>query len=159
MTYKVAFRNAVTILAAGTFATLFAGSAPAHAEQLQVLGASPPAEDSSPEMAVSKRLVLHDVSVTGSEIAPASRPVLDYAVQVLRQYPATLVYVSGQGDPAAVRRQARAVAQYLEQRGIAANRLVLQDATAYEPVQSNQSANAGVVVLNFTEPSCANCPS
>jgi outer membrane protein OmpA-like peptidoglycan-associated protein len=159
MTYKVAFRNAVTILAAGTFAALFAGSAPAHAEQLQVLGASPPAQDSSPEMAVSKRLVLHDVKVTGSEIAPASRPVLDYAVQMLRQYPATLVYISGQGDPAAVRRQARAVAQYLEQRGIAANRLVLQDATPSDHGVSKTPANAGVVVLNLSGPGCASCPS
>ena len=143
-------------LAAGVCAGFFAGSLPAYA-QVQVLGASPPVDDSAPVAPPSKRLVLHDVRVEGPSlsVAPSSRPVLDYAVQILQHYPDTRVYVSGQGDNATVRTAAEAVTRYLSERGIPANRLVLSNPIPSEQVdQRHPSASeADVVVLNFTVPS------
>jgi outer membrane protein OmpA-like peptidoglycan-associated protein len=161
MSCKSIWRNTVAMLAVAACAVLFANSTPASAQQFQVLGASPAAADSSPEVTSSKRLILHDVKVRGASVDPSSRPVLDYAAALLRQDPQTIVNVSGQGDRATVRRQARAVARYLEQHGIAANRLVVQDTPIASPgtPASNALANPGVIVLNLTGPGCATCPS
>lgn len=159
MSCRSILRSAAVIAVAGACAVLFATIPSTHAQQLQVLGASPSAQDSAPEMTVSKRLILHNITTRGLAVDPDSRPVLDYAAQLLRQYPATRVYVSGQGDHAAVQRQARAVAQYLEQRGIPADRLIVQDTIAPQPVVSHSSSNTGVIVLNLTTPGCVNCSS
>ena len=154
MSYKSALRNAVVMLAAGTCAAFFAATAPAYAQQLEVLGASPAPQDSTPEVTTSSRLVLHDVAVSGSHfaIAPKSRPVLDYAVKLLRENPATVVNVSSQGDQPAQRRQTQAVARYLEQRGIPADRVVLQNA-ALASTAASGTHKTGVVVLNLITPS------
>ncbi len=161
MPYKSALRNAVVMLAAGACAAFFANTAPAHAQQLQVLGASPAPQDSTPEVITSRRLILHDVTVSGPRlaIAPNSRPVLDYAVGLLRKYPATVVNVSGQGDRPAQRRQTQAVANYLEQRGIPADRVVLQNAAFASTAADGGSPKTGVVVLSVFTPSCATCSS
>ena len=124
--------------------------------------ASPPSHDSSSEPTASRRLILHDISVTGPGpiVDPYSRPVLNYAVKMLRQEPATVVYVSGQGDRATVQRQARAVAQYLEVHGIAASRLVVRDAPVTTPATVSKGPTAaGIVVLNLATAGRANCPS
>jgi hypothetical protein len=156
MSSKSIIRKTMVTLAAGVCAGLFASSLPAYA-QLQVLGASPPVGESASVTSPSKRLVLHDVRVEGPRlsVAPSSRPVLDYAVQILKQYPDTRVYINGQSDNATVRTAAEAVTRYLSQRGIPANRLVLLNPTTSEQVdQRNPTASeADVVVLNFTVPS------
>ncbi len=151
--------NAIIAAAASTLAVFFA-LAPVHGEQMQVLGASPAPDNSTPEVAVSQRLVLHDVmlSATSFEIDPAARPVLDYAARLLRENPSTLVYVSGQGDRDMVRRQAQAVMNYLERHGVPANRLIVQEASAAQTVQPDES-DKGVIVLNLSGPGCATCPS
>jgi len=155
MSYQSVLRNAVVMLATGTCAAFFAGTTPAHAQQLQVLGASLPRQDSTPEVSTSRRLILHNVAVSGPglAIAPNSRPLLDYAVKLLRKHPATVVNVSGQGNRPAQRRQTQAVAQYLEQCGISSNRVVLQNTALASTAPSGGSANTGVVVVNLTTPS------
>ncbi|MGO9060214.1 MAG: ElyC/SanA/YdcF family protein [Candidatus Binataceae bacterium] len=139
MLLKSIVRKAGVTITAAACAGFFAASSPAFA-QYQVLGASPPVGDSAPQIMPSKQLVLHGVRLQGRglSIAPSSRPVLDYAVQTLERYPETLVYVSGQGDSATVQREAEAVARYLEQRGIPANRLVLANPTTSRQVDQRQ---------------------
>jgi outer membrane protein OmpA-like peptidoglycan-associated protein len=160
MSCKSFSRSVVAGVMAGACAALFAIVPAAHAQQLQVLGASPPAQDSAPELTISQRLILHDINVSGLAVDPDSRPVLDYAVQLLRQYPGTRVYVSGEGDRATIKRQAQAVARYLEQRGISANRLVLEPVTIAQSNASTDSHVRGsVIVLNLTAPGCATCSS
>ncbi len=154
MSGKSLMRNAAALMLTGVCAALFASISPARAQQLQVLGASPPA----PELTVSRRLILHDISINGGAVDPDSQPVLDYAIQLLRQYPATRVYLSGQGDPATAQRQAEAVAQYLQRRGIPGSRLTVQDAGAAQTVAYRGSSEAGVIVLNLTTP-CSSCSS
>lgn len=155
MSYKSALRNAVVMMAAGACVAFFAGTSPAGAEQLQVLGASPPAQDSAPEVITSTRLILHNVTVSGRghAIAPDSRPVLDYAVKLLREHPAAVVNVSGQGDRPAQRSQTQAVARYLEQRGIPADRVVLQNAALASTAASGNSDSTKVITLNVVIPS------
>ncbi len=133
----------------------------ARGEQMQVLGASPAPENSSPEIAVSQRVILHDVILVGRnlQIDPSAQPVLDYAVSLLQQNPGTLVYVTGKGDRETVRLQAQAVAEYLKQRGISADRLILQQASAAQKGSPAERSENGVVVLNLTAPACATCPS
>jgi hypothetical protein len=147
-------RKSIVTLAAGVCAGFFATTLPASAES-PVLNAPPPG-GSVLVTPPSKRLILHDVRVQGSDlsIAPASRPVLDYAVRMLQEYPDTVVYISGQGDNGSVRREAEAVTRYLSQRGISPNRLVLSNpARSQVADQRNPSgADADVVVLNFTTP-------
>jgi DUF218 domain len=156
MSSKSIVRKTMVTLAAGVCAGFFVSSLPAYA-QVQVLGASSPVGEAAPLTPPSKRLVLHDVRVEGPSlsVAPSSRPVLDYAVQILKQYPDTRIYISGQGDSATVRTAAEAVTRYLSQRGIPSNRLVLSNPSNSEQVdQRNPSASeADVVVLNFTVPS------
>jgi outer membrane protein OmpA-like peptidoglycan-associated protein len=160
MPFMNILRKAVVTVAAGASFGLLASTVPAYA-QLQVVGASPPVDASAPELTPSKRLVLHDVRVRDRQLSidPASQPVLDYAVKMLRQYPEALVYVSGQGDRATVEREAKAVARYLEERGISANRLVLSNPVGLSQVdQRNPSASdASSVVLNFMLPRCDFC--
>jgi outer membrane protein OmpA-like peptidoglycan-associated protein len=165
MTCKSLFRTAALTVAAGACAAVIGTSLPAHAQQLQVLGASPAVEDSAPQVAVSQRLILHDVRLRGANpvIDPSSRPVLDYAARVLKQYPETMVYVSGEGDSATARRQSQVVAHYLKRRGIAADRLMVSNSATVEPaarvgtVNGNTARDTGVIVLNLTSANCGTC--
>lgn len=150
MSYQSTVRKAVTTFAAGACAAFFATTSPAHAQM--VLGSSPAPQTSASQasdVTTSRRLVLHDVSVSGRHLAisPDSRPVLDYAVKLLREQPATFVNVSSQGDRPAQRRETQAVAHYLEQRGIPADRVVTQKAAVASAVPES---GAGVVVLNIS---------
>jgi hypothetical protein len=155
-------RDMMVIFGATIFAMVLAFAAQSHSAEMQVLGASPAPENAAPEMAVSQRLILHDVVlVRGNnlQIDPAAKPVLDYAAQVLRKNPTTLVYLSGKGNRETVRLQSQAVAHYLEGQGISANRLILQKASTSEDGSPGERSNAGVVVLNLTAPECATCTS
>ena len=159
MSCNSAIPKAALALMAG--AVLFAaGIVAVHAQDFQVLGASPPAQESAPELSTAKRLVLHDIQLRGPNavIDSASAPVLDYAVNLLRRDPSTIVYISGEGDRATVQRQAAAVAQYLRQHGIGSDRLVLEGAqTRTSRTASKDLSN--VVVLNLTTPQCNTCSS
>jgi outer membrane protein OmpA-like peptidoglycan-associated protein len=160
MTCKSVMLNAVAMLVAGTVGVLTAGAITAHAQDLRVLAASPPAQVSTGEITPTTRLILHDVNVRGTSlrIDPSSRPVLDYAVRLLRQNPSEVVYVSGQEGT--MPRQAQAVARYLRQHGIASNRVVVQNVVAAtSETASSNTAGEGVVVLNLSAPACANCAS
>ena len=157
---KSIIRKAGVTIAAATCAGFFAGTLPG------VRAISGPRSVAAGEQFGPRNNALQAVSAPwrtpggpSPSIAPSSRPVLDYAVQTLERYPEALVYVSGQGDSATVQREAQAVARYLEQRGIAANRLVLAS-----PIPSRQvdqrplsASHSDVVVLNFTLPNCATC--
>ena len=160
MLSKSIVKKSFVMFAAGVCASFFATALPAYA-QMRILGGSPPVTDSAPDTPIAKRLVLHDVRVQGRDfsVAPSSRPVLDYAVQILQQYPETLVYVSGQGDVSNVQREAEAVARYLSQRGIAANRLVLSNPgpSKLAAMHGGSARRTDVIVLNFIGPNCATC--
>jgi outer membrane protein OmpA-like peptidoglycan-associated protein len=78
-------------------------------------------------------------------------PVLDYAVQIIKQNPESLIYIkvrsvqdtsqeyTGRNSKLANRRT-RAVVSYFEQRGISANRLVLLG-SSNAPHTSDQGAD------------------
>jgi hypothetical protein len=166
MICKSLFRKAIVTVAAGVCAALIGNPLPAHAQQMQVLGASPPVENSAAKVPSSQRLILHGVHLRSRDlkIERSSRPVLDYAAQVLQQEPATTVYVSSEGDSAKVQSQAQAVAQYLQQRGIAADRLVVSNSGMTRPAPAMEmpeaklpASGAGVIVLNITTPGCVSC--
>ncbi len=159
MSSKFKRTSAAAIALASACAMLFVGSALVHAQQFQVLGASPATQESAPEVAISRQLILHNITLSGTAVDPDSRPVLDYAIQLLRQYPATRVYVSGRGDRGTVQREAQAVAQYLKHRGIRADRVIVQDTTAPRPLASHGSSAAAVIVLNLMASDCDTCSS
>jgi hypothetical protein len=159
MNCKSLFHTAALSVAAGACAAVLT-SLPAHAQQLQVLGASPATESSGGATAASQRLILHGIRVNGT-INPSARPILDYAAGVLKQYPDAMVYVSGEGGSATVQKQSQAVAHYLQRRGIAANRLMVSGSA---PVSNDESVNGnngargtGVIVLSLTSPNCGTC--
>jgi type IV pilus biogenesis protein CpaD/CtpE len=161
MTSKTIFQNAMITIATGAAAVLIATAVPAYA-QMQVLGAAPPLQNSSSDSQIvpSSRLILHDVRMHGNTVDRRSGAVLDYAAKLLRQYPDALIYVSGNGNDATAQRQARAVTRYLEERGVAAKRLVLV-ATAASVPQAIQpgiaSHDDGVIVLSLATPNCGTC--
>ena len=156
MTRKAIFRNAIAMFAACAGAVLFMSAAPAHA-QMQVPGAEPPLQNSNPEIVASSCLILHGVNLRGNTLDRSSRPVLDYAANLLRQYPGAVIYLSGKGQQATTQRQARAVARYLERRGVPANRVVLVDARPSQTETGNSADDEGVIVLNFATSSCGTC--
>jgi hypothetical protein len=159
MSPKISLQTGLMLLAAAICGVLFTTTPALRAQEMQVLAASPPAQDVPPEIATSRRLVLHDVNVSGPlhTIDPASRPVLDYAVRLLRKYPGTAVYVSGEGDRATVQQQARAVEQYLKRRGIAADRVALENAVPARTGLAEGASGNAVVVLNLSAPACRSC--
>jgi outer membrane protein OmpA-like peptidoglycan-associated protein len=78
-------------------------------------------------------------------------PVLDYAVQIIKQNPESLIYVKVRSvqdtsqeytgrNSNLTNRRTRAVASYFEQRGISANRLILLGSGS-APHTSDQGAD------------------
>src|SRR5207245_2916560 len=89
-------------------------------------------------VATAERIVLHGVRfrARSDEIDKRSMPVLDYAAQIIKQNPESLIYVTVRSvrdtsqeytgrKSTLINRRARAVASYFERRGISADRLVL----------------------------------
>jgi outer membrane protein OmpA-like peptidoglycan-associated protein len=82
-----------------------------------------------------------------SAISPAFRATLDQIAQSLRDYPNSLIDVYGHTDStgsdtynqALSERRARAVADYLSMRGVAASRIRWQGYGETQPVASNDS--------------------
>jgi outer membrane protein OmpA-like peptidoglycan-associated protein len=143
MAFESIFRKAGVALAVGAFA-LGIGSTAVVQAQVLALGESNMIESAAESAATPTRLVLHGIrfEAHSDKIARSSAPVLDYAIQIIRDNPQSLIYVKpviytkvqssqdrGQGyvesNSELTNRRTQAVAEYLEQRGISAKRLVL----------------------------------
>lgn len=80
-----------------------------------------------------------------SEVSPASHEALDQAADVLSKYPDVRIEVSGhtssdgtdQVNQRLSEERARAVASYLESKGVASNRIVVRGAGSSEPIADN----------------------
>lgn len=97
-----------------------------------------------------EEIVLQDVQFNsdGSRIRPGSQPVLDRAADLLKGEPARKFYVDAFCDPVGGKRlnlrlseqRAAAVARYLEERGVAPDRLIPRGFGAANFVASNDTA-------------------
>ena len=137
MAFESMFRKASVALAAGAYA-LFVEAACLVQAQTPVLAGSPPVESGAPYVATTERIVLHGVrfQAQSDRIDKCSVPILDYAVQILKRSPESLIYVkvraaqSGSQENSShnstlTDRRTQVVVSYFEQRGISATRLVL----------------------------------
>src|SRR5216684_8443662 len=150
MAFESMFRKASVALVAGVYA-LFVEAASGVQAQTRVIAGSPIVGSGAPHTA--ERVVLHGVRFRdrSDKIDKCSMPVLDYAVQIIKQNPESLIYVkvrsvqdtsqeyTGRNSNLANRRT-RAVVSYFEQRGVSANRLILLGSGS-APHTSDQSAN------------------
>jgi hypothetical protein len=115
-----------------------------------VIAGSPPVESGAPYVATSERIVLHGVrfQAQSDRIDKCSVPILDYAVQILRRSRESLIYVKIQSaqdtnwehsgrDSTLTNRRTLAVANYFEQRGISASRLVLLGSSRPRSLKQN----------------------
>ena len=150
MDFKSIFRKASVALVAGAYA-LFVEAASVVQAQTRVIAGLPIVGSGAPHTA--ERVVLHGVRfrARSDKIDKCSMPVLDYAVQTIKQNPESLIYVKVRSDQGTsqeytgrnsklTNRRTRAVARYFEQRGIYANRLILLGSGS-APHTSDQSAN------------------
>lgn len=110
----------------------------------------PPAPTPTPPPKVAKRIVLRGITFdfNQSRIRPDSRPVLDEAVDVLREHPSVSVAIEGHTDSigseasnqALSVRRAEAVFRYLVNSGIAPDRLTVEGFGESNPVATNETA-------------------
>jgi len=137
MAFESIFRKASVALVAGAYA-LFVEAASVAQAQTRVIAGSPTVGSGKPHVATAERIVLHSIRfrARSDKIDKCSVPVLDYAVQIVKQNPESIVYVKVRSirdtsqeytgrKSKLTNRRTRAVASYLEQRGISANRLIL----------------------------------
>ena len=137
MAFENIFRKASVAIIAGAFAFFVEGASVVQA-QTQVIAGSPLVRSGAPHVASAERIVLHGVRfrARSDKIDKCSVPVLDYAVQIIKQNPESLIYVKVRSDQETsqeytrrnsklTNRRTQAVASYFEQRGISANRLIL----------------------------------
>ena len=137
MAFENIFRKASVALVAGAYVLFVEGASVVQA-QTRVIAGSPTVGSGTPHVATAERIVLHGVRfrARSDKIDRCSVPVLDYAVQIIKQNPESLIYVkvrpiqdTSQGYKGRsyklTDRRTRAVASYFEERGISANRLIL----------------------------------
>ncbi len=137
MAFESMFRKASVALAAGAYA-LFVEAACLVQAQTPVIAGLPPVWSGAPCIATAERIVLHGVrfQAQSDRIDKCSVPILDYAVQILKRSPESLIHVkvldardgsqeNSIRNSTLANRRTRAVASYFEQRGISASRLVL----------------------------------
>ena len=134
MAFESIFRKASVALVAGAFA-LFVEAASVVQAQTRVIAGSPIVGSGAPHTA--ERIVLHGVRfrARSDKIDKSSVPVLDYAVQIIKRNPESLIYVKVRSDQGTsqdtgrnsklTNRRTQAMASYFERRGISANRLIL----------------------------------
>jgi outer membrane protein OmpA-like peptidoglycan-associated protein len=135
MAFESIFRKASVALVAGVYA-LFVEAASVVQAQTRVIAGSPIVGSGAPHTA--ERVVLHGVRfrARSDKIDKSSVPVLDYAVQIIKRNPESLIYVKVRSDQGTsqeytgrnsklTNRRTQAVASYFERRGISANRLIL----------------------------------
>ena len=95
---------------------------------------SPTVEES--RIADAERIVIHGLRFgdRNGKLDRHSVPILDYGLQVIKQNPKSLIYLSvrcvrdknqGCADSKLTRRRTRTVASYFEQRGISSHRIVV----------------------------------
>jgi outer membrane protein OmpA-like peptidoglycan-associated protein len=157
------FRKAGAALAVGAYA-LFIGATPVVKAQVPArvpaqaparvpahilaMEESRPVGPATPEAVSAERIVLHGLrfQAQSNRIEKSSVPMLDYALQIIKQNPESLVYVnvrsvqplghndvdrgselrsSGLRNSELTNRRAQAVVSYFERKGISAKRLVL----------------------------------
>ena len=137
MAFESIFRKISVAMIAGAFALFVEGASVVEA-QTRVIAGSLPVRSGVPHVATAERIVLHGVrfQAQSSRIDKSSVPVLDYAVQIIKRNPESLIYVkvrSDQGTSQAntgrksklTNRRTQAMASYFERRGISPNRLIL----------------------------------
>ena len=152
MAFENIFRKASVAMIAGAFAFFVEGASVVQA-QTRVIAGSPPVRSGAPHVASAERIVLHGVRfrARSDKIDKCSVPVLDYAVQIIKQNPESLIYVkvrsvqeTSQGytrrNSKLTNRRTQAVASYFEQRGISTNRLILLGSRS-APHTSDQGAD------------------
>ena len=135
MDFESIFRKASVALIAGAYA-LFVEAASVVQAQTREIARSPIVGSGAPHAA--ERVVLHGVRfrARSAKIDLCSVPVLDYAVQIIKQNPESLIYVKVRSvqdtsqeytgrNSNLTNRRTRAVVSYFEQRGVSANRLIL----------------------------------
>jgi outer membrane protein OmpA-like peptidoglycan-associated protein len=137
MAIESIFRRTAVALVVGAYLLFVEGDPLGHA-QTRVTAGSSIVGSEAPRVATAERVVLHGVRFRprSEEIDKRSVPVLNYAVQIIKQNPESLIYVKvrpiqdtsqrykGRSYKLADRRT-RAVASYFEERGISANRLIM----------------------------------
>ena len=136
MAFESIFRKVSVAMIAGAFALFVEGASVVQA-QTRVIAGSPPVRSGAPYVATAERIVLHGVrfQAQSSRIDKSSVPVLDYAVQIIKRNPESLIYVKVRSDQGTsqdtgrnsklTNRRTQAMASYFERRGISANRLIL----------------------------------
>ena len=137
MAFEGIFRKASVALVAGAYA-LFVQATSVVQAQTRVIAGPPTVGSEAPHVTTAERVVLHGVRfrARSDKIDKCSVPVLDYAVQIIKQNPKSLIYVKVRShqdtsqqyngrSSKLTNRRTRAVASYFEQRGISANRLIL----------------------------------
>ena len=152
MAFENIFRKASVALIAGAFALFVEGASVVQA-QTRVIAGSPPVRSGAPYVATAERIVIHGVrfQAQSSRIDKSSVPVLDYAVQIIKRNPESLIYVKVRSDQDTsqeytgrnsklTNRRTQAVASYFEQRGISTNRLILLGSGS-APHTSDQGAD------------------
>jgi outer membrane protein OmpA-like peptidoglycan-associated protein len=152
MAFESVFCKASVALVAGAYA-LFVEAAAVVQAQTRVIARSPIVGSEAPHVATAERVVLHGVRfrARSDTIDKRSVPVLDYAVQIIKQNPESVIYVRVRSvqntsqeydgrNSKLTNRRTRAVARYFERRGIYANRLILLGSGS-APHTSEQGAN------------------
>ena len=137
MAFESIFRKASVALVAGAY-VLFVEAASVVQAQTRVFAGSPLVRSGASYVATAERIVLHGVrfQAQSSRIDKSSVPVLDYAVQIIKRNPESLIYVKVRSDQGTsqeytgrnsklTNRRTQAVASYFERRGISGNRLIL----------------------------------
>jgi hypothetical protein len=137
MAIESIFRRTAVALVAGAYLLFVEGDPLGHA-QTRVTAGSSISGSEAPRVATAERVVLHGVRFRprSDEIDKRSVPILNYAVQIIKQNPESLIYLkvrpiqdTSQGYKGRsyklTDRRIRAVASYFEERGISANRLIL----------------------------------
>ena len=138
MAFESIFRKASVAMIAGAFALFVEGASVVQAQTRVIAGSPPVRSGTAPYVATAERIVLHGVSfqAQSSRIDKSSVPVLDYAVQIIKRNPESLIYVKVRSDQGTsqeytgrnsklTNRRTQAVASYFERRGISGNRLIL----------------------------------
>lgn len=173
MAFESIFRKASAALLACACALAigitFMVQAQAFAQpQALAMEESPVVASESPYAATPERIVIHGLrfQAQSDKIDKAAVPVLDYAIQVIKETPGSVVYVNVRAvqnskqdstgrDSELTDRRMRAVASYFEQEGISAKRLILlgsdgsADASNEDAGTAQNSKHIEVVQLDF----------
>jgi outer membrane protein OmpA-like peptidoglycan-associated protein len=159
MDFESIFRKASVALVAGAYA-LFVEAAYVAQAQTRMIAGSPTAGSRTPDVATAERIVIHGVRfrARSDKIEKCSVPVMDYAVQIIKQNPESLIKVRPVQDTSQeytgrnsklTNRRTRAVASYFEQRGISANRLILLGSSNAPYTSGHGPDNAQSLKQNF----------